>query len=293
MPPSSSGGVVLLQMLGMLEHRPLTVPAAGDAASAHYMIESMRRAFADRAEFLGDPDFIDIPMQRLLSQSYIDSLYESIQPHAATPSGSLQRRVMPPREGRETTHYSVMDQWGNAVAVTTTINSSFGGLYVVPGAGFLLNNEMDDFSARPGVPNQFGLLGGEANSIQPGKRMLSSMTPTIILRDGNTVMITGSPGGSTIITTVLHSLLHSIDGGMPVDRVVAAPRFHHQWFPDVTRYEAGALDAETRRTLEAMGHRFEEVGSMGRCDAIIAYPDRNIIQGCSDPRGYGAAIGIQ
>ena len=293
MPPSSSGGVVLLQMLGMLEQRALTVPAANDAETAHYMIESMRRAFADRAEFLGDPAFFDIPLQRLLSQSYIDSLHASIDPRAATPSGSLRRSVMPPREGRETTHYSVMDRWGNAVSVTTTINSSFGGLYVVPGAGFLLNNEMDDFSARPGVPNQFGLIGGEANSIQPGKRMLSSMTPTIVVRNDQAVMITGSPGGSTIITTVLHSLLHYIDGGLPVDSVVAAPRFHHQWFPDVTRYEPGAFDAATRAALEAMGHRLERITSMGRCDAIIAYPGRNLIQGCSDPRGYGAAVGIQ
>jgi gamma-glutamyltranspeptidase/glutathione hydrolase len=289
MPPSSSGGVALLQMLSMLESRKLHIPAGEDAATAHYMIESMRRVFADRAMFLGDPAFYDVPVTRLLSREYCDSLYASIDAGHATPSDEIRRSMLPPREGEQTTHYSIIDRWGNAVSVTTTLNSSYGSMYVVPGTGFLLNNEMDDFSARPGVPNQFGLLGGEANSIQPGKRMLSSMTPAIVTRDGRVVMITGSPGGSTIITTVLHSICNLIDGGMRVDDVVAASRFHHQWYPDVVRYERGALNGVTLQTLTDMGHAFQEVPAIGRCDAIIAYPEKGVVEGCSDPRGYGAA----
>lgn len=292
MPPSSSGGVALLQMLAMLEHRTLVIPAKDDVPTAHYMIESMRRAFADRAMYLGDPAFYNVPLQRLLSRRYTDSLYNSIQANRATDNREMPHTLLPPKDGKQTTHYSVMDRWGNALSVTTTINSSFGSLYVVPGTGFLLNNEMDDFSARPGVPNQFGLLGGEANSIQPGKRMLSSMTPTIVMKDNNVVMLTGSPGGSTIITTVLQSILNMIDGDMPVDEAVTSPRFHHQWYPDIVRYEDDALSPSTRKALEVMGHHFKYEHEMGRCDAVIAYPDKNMMDGCSDPRGYGSAIGI-
>jgi len=293
MPPSSSGGVALLQMLGMLERRRIALPEGGDAATAHYMAEAMRRAFADRAAFLGDPAFTDIPLGTLLSDAYLDSLYNSIDPERATPSTEIRSGLLPVPEGTHTTHYSIVDADGNAVSVTTTINSSFGSLYVVPGAGFLLNNEMDDFAAQPGVPNQFGLLGSEANSIQPGKRMLSSMTPTIVMRDGKVFMVTGSPGGSRIITTVLQSILHVVDAGRTVREAVTLPRMHHQWYPDRIIYEDGAFDAVTRRALERMGYECRRDSDFGRCDAIVVDINNNIITGCSDPRGYGTAVAVE
>lgn len=293
MPPSSSGGVALLQMLGMLERHRVALPEGGDAQTAHYMAEAMRRAFADRAAFLGDPAFTDIPLETLLSDAYLDSLYSSINPESATPSTDIRGGLLPAGEGTHTTHYSIIDGEGNAVSVTTTINSSFGSLYVVPGAGFLLNNEMDDFSAQPGVPDQFGLLGSEANSIQPGKRMLSSMTPTIVMKNGNVHMVTGSPGGSKIITTVLQSILHVIDEARTVREAVTLPRMHHQWYPDRIVYEGNALDITTRRALEAMGHDTRRGGDFGRCDAIVVDMDSGIVSGCSDPRGYGAAVSVE
>jgi gamma-glutamyltranspeptidase/glutathione hydrolase len=289
MPPSSSGGVALLQMLSMLEHDTLTFPGGGDANTMHLVIECMRRAFADRAAYLGDPAYHDIPLRKLLSRSYIDSLRESVSAQEATASGDILRGILPPREGTETTHYSIIDRWGNAVSVTTTINSSFGSRYVVPGTGFLLNNEMDDFSIEPGIPNQFGLLGGEANSIQPGKRMLSSMTPTIVLKDDNVFLVTGSPGGAQIITTVLQSILHVINDGMRIDRAVAFPRIHHQWYPDIVEYEDGALHENTRDALSNMGHALHRHAPFGRCDALFMDPRTHTIHGCSDPRGYGSA----
>ena len=287
MPPSSSGGVALLQMLGMLENDRLIFPNGGDAHTMHLMVESMRRAFADRAAFLGDPAFFEIPLQRLLSSRYLDSLRRSFT-SGATPSSEIDRGVAAPRDGKETTHYSVIDRWGNAVSVTTTINSSFGSLYIVPDAGFLLNNEMDDFSVRPGVPNQFGLLGGEANSIEPGKRMLSSMTPTIVLRDDAVFMVTGSPGGSQIITTVLQSILHVVHGNMSIDEAIAHPRIHHQWYPDIVIHEKDALKSNCIDELTEMGYRLKRYAPFGRCDALMV-DDRGVLHGCSDPRGYGAA----
>ncbi len=289
MPPSSSGGVALLQMLGMIERNPALRPPRENAAGAHYLIESMRRAFADRAMYLGDPAFTRIPMARLLSPGYIDSMSASIMPGKATPSANLRRTLLPPKEGQNTTHYSIVDRWGNAVSVTTTINSTYGSKYIVPGCGFMLNNEMDDFAARPGVPNQFGLLGSEANSIQPGKRMLSSMTPTIVLENDTVRMVLGSPGGSKIITTVLQVFLDVFEFGMPLDRAVALPRFHHQWYPDVVEMETYAFTPETREILRAMGHRLRPDDAFGRMDAIFRDVDGSL-QGCSDPRGFGAAI---
>ena len=293
MPPSSSGGVALLQMLGMLERHRIALPEGGDAETAHYMAEVMRRAFADRAAFLGDPAFTDIPLDILLSDAYLDSLYTSINPQRATPSSDIRSGLLPVREGMHTTHYSIIDADGNAVSVTTTINSSFGSFYVIPGTGVLLNNEMDDFAVRPGVPNQFGLLGNEANSIQPGKRMLSSMTPTIVMKDGTVHMVTGSPGGARIITTVLQSILHVIDAGRAVREAVTLPRMHHQWYPDRIIYEDGAFDTATRRTLERMGHDCRRDRDFGRCDAIVVDGQNGMITGCSDPRGYGAAVAVE
>lgn len=293
MPPSSSGGVALLQMLGMLERHRIALPEGGDAETAHYMAESMRRAFADRAAFLGDPAFTDVPIDMLLSDTYLDSLYNSIDPERATPSTDIRSGLLPTHEGTHTTHYSIIDAEGNAVSVTTTINSSFGSLYVIPGAGFLLNNEMDDFASQPGVPNQFGLLGSEANSIQPGKRMLSSMTPTIVMKDGNVRMVTGSPGGSRIITTVLQSILHVIDADRTVREAVTLPRMHHQWYPDRIIYEDGAFGTTTRHALERKGHDCRRDSEFGRCDAIVVDKQNGMISGCSDPRGYGAAVGVE
>ncbi|MBR9976061.1 MAG: gamma-glutamyltransferase, partial [Bacteroidetes bacterium] len=283
MPPSSSGGVALLQMLGMLEGVERFSPPAGDARSASLMIEAMRRAFADRAEFLGDPAFSKIPLDRLLSREYLDSLFTGVDGSRATPSAALRRAVAPSKEGNNTTHYSVVDRWGNAVSVTTTINSTFGSKYAVPDAGFLLNNEMDDFSARPGVPNQFGLIGGEANSIAPGKRMLSSMTPTIVLEDGKTRLLLGSPGGSRIITTVLQVLMNVLDFGLSLDAAVARRRFHHQWYPDVVITEQNAFDRKTATALRAMGYDIRQDPDFGRVDAIYITPAGQR-QGFSDPR---------
>ncbi len=289
MPPSSSGGVALLQMLGILERRSAGGHPSEDANSAHYYIEAMRRAFADRAMFLGDSDFTDVPLRLLLSREYLDSLYASIDADDATPSSSVHRTLLPPKEGNNTTHYSVVDRWGNAVSVTTTINSSYGSKYVVPGCGFLLNNEMDDFSARPGVPNQFGLLGNEANSIQPGKRMLSSMTPTIVLDNDSVVMVLGSPGGSKIITTVLQVMLNVLDYRMPLDRAVEYPRIHHQWYPDIVSMENDAFSRETVTELESRGYSIRTDTEFGRTDAILRGKG-GAVYGCSDPRGFGAAI---
>ena len=289
MPPSSSGGVALLQMLGMIERAIPEPKAREDVHDTQVTIEVMRRAFADRAEFLGDPEFTDVPLSMLLSPAYLDSLAAAIDPAHATPSVSIPRGAAAPSEGTNTTHYSVIDRWGNTVSVTTTINSSYGSKYAVPGAGFLLNNEMDDFSARPGVPNQFGLIGGEANSIQPGKRMLSSMTPAIVLQDGAPRLVVGSPGGSRIITTVLQVLRGVVDFGLSVDRAVAAPRMHHQWYPDRVYIERGAFPAEMRSRLKGMGYDITEDDAWGRVDAITI-DGNGRRRGCSDPRGFGAAI---
>jgi gamma-glutamyltranspeptidase/glutathione hydrolase len=292
MPPSSSGGPALLQMLGIIERSPTRREPRRDAESAHYIIEAMRRAFADRTMYMGDPEFVDIPLSRLLSSAYLDSMYASIDPAAATPSSSIHQSLLPAGEGTNTTHYSIIDRWGNAVSVTTTINSTYGSKYVVPGCGFLLNNEMDDFSARPGTPNQFGLLGNEANSIQPGKRMLSSMTPTIVVEGDSVRLIAGSPGGSRIITTVLQVLLNVLDYHMPLDRAVAQPRFHHQWYPDRVYMEDDAFDADTQKKLRLMGYSIHSDVDFGRVDAILRGVD-GVVYGCSDHRGFGAAIGAE
>lgn len=289
MPPSSSGGVTLLQMLGVIERGPAPRRPDSSAVHAHYIIESMRRAYADRAVYLGDTDFVGVPLSHLLSSGYIDSLFASIQPSAATPSATLHGDAFVPKEGRNTTHYSIVDRHGNAVSVTTTINSTYGSKYAVPGCGFLLNNEMDDFSALPGAPNQFGLLGSEANSIQPGKRMLSSMTPTIVLEKDTVRLVLGSPGGSRIITTVLQVLMNVLDYSMPLDLAVAHPRFHHQWYPEIIYAEDGAFTPETTATLKKLGHGITHDTPFGRMDAIYRTRDGRL-QGCSDPRGFGSAV---
>ena len=237
MPPPSSGGVTMGQILNIVESWELGILGWHSPAAIHLAVEGMRRAYADRNFYLGDPDYVEMPIDRLLSQAYADSLAGTIDPDHASRSEDFNRV---PLESTQTTHFSIMDEAGNAVAVTTTLNGGFGSYVVVRGAGFLLNNEMDDFTSKPGVPNAYGLVQGEANAIAPGKRMLSAMTPTVVINPaGRTELITGTPGGSTIITSIFQIVSNHIDFGLPVRTSVDAPRFHHQNLPDVIRYEAG------------------------------------------------------
>jgi len=288
MPPPSSGGVVLMQILNMLESYDIGTLGWGSSQTVHLTIEALRRAYADRAEHLGDPDFYPVPIGKLISKDYALERFVGMDPQAASDSEEIFAGNWVD-ESMDTTHFSVVDGQGNAVSVTTTLNGSYGNRIVVPGAGFLLNNEMDDFSAKPGSPNMYGLLGGEANKIEPGKRMLSSMTPTIVVKDGATVLVTGSPGGSTIINTVLHIVMNVIDHGMGVEEAVASPRFYHQWKPDQIRFERDSISAETRSTLESMGHRgFVEAGfAYGDANSIVVQDGQ--IEATSDPRSAGGA----
>lgn len=287
MPPASSGGVTMGEILNILENAgPL--PPYGTVEHVHLMAEAMRRGFIDRNRFLGDPDYVEMPLDRLLSKDYAARLLEGIDLQWATPTANLSPAVA---EGGHTTHYSVVDAEGNAVSVTTTINLGYGSGVTVAGAGFLLNDEMDDFAAAPGQPNAFGLVQGRANSIAPGKRMLSSMTPTIVLDPmGELLMIVGSPGGSTIITTVTQVVSNVIDHGMSLAEAIAAPRVHHQALPDQIYYERGGLLPEVVRRLEAMGHVVRERrGFSGDVSGIMRSATGWI--GVADPRSGGGARG--
>lgn len=290
MPPPSSGGIHIVQILNILENFDLTQTGHNSAATIHHMAEAMKYAYADRSKFLGDPDFVQIPQTGLTSKTYADSLSDLINPDQATPSTDIEPGHPLPYESNQTTHYSVIDKQGNAVAVTYTINFSFGSGIVVDGAGFLLNNEMDDFSAKPGVPNAYGLIGGEANAIEPHKRMLSSMSPTIVLKDGKPILVTGSPGGSRIITTTLQIILNVIDHGMNIQEAVNAVRIHHQWLPDELRVEEG-LSPDTINLLENLGHDISVQATMGAAESIFIDPDTGIYYGAADPRREGLAIG--
>ena len=252
-PPPSAGGVGLLQMLGMLEGSGYEKGGAGSAASIHYVAEVMRRFYADRSEYFGDPDFYKVPVSKLLDPKYIASRRGSIDPLHATPSSQIRPGKMSVHEGTETTHFNVVDSEGNAVAVTYTLNNGYGSGVTVPGLGFLLNDEMDDFASKPGTENLFHLIQGESNAIQPGKRPVSSMTPTIVLRDGKLFLMLGAPGGSRIINGVLEVLLNVVDFHMNVQDAVDWPRFHHQWMPDVLYLEQG-ISPDTVRILQGMGH---------------------------------------
>ncbi|MFK7743312.1 MAG: gamma-glutamyltransferase [Planctomycetota bacterium] len=256
MAPPSSGGVAVLQMLQMLERYDLKKLGYGSSDSIHLLSEVMRRAYADRSRWLGDPDHYEVPLEGLISRKYTDKLGSTIDLNKV----SEVAPGLPPgaKESDDTTHFSIVDSLGNAVSCTTTINSTFGACVVADGAGFFLNNEMDDFSAKPGVPNQFGLVGGKANAIQPGKRMLSSMTPTIVLERDRVRYVLGAPGGGRIITAVLQVLLNGVDHGMPLERAVRAPRVHHQWRPKTMQWEALALPGDVRRALLEKGHQFAE-----------------------------------
>jgi gamma-glutamyltranspeptidase/glutathione hydrolase len=290
MPPPSSGGILLAQLLTMTEMTSRGTDSFMRPSTIHLMAEAERRAFADRAHFLGDPDFADIPVAALLNKEYLSQRTADIDPAKATPSSAVSHGAVTYSESEETTHYSVVDALGNAVAGTTTLNNSYGTAIVVRGAGFILNDQMDDFSVKPGTPNLYGLIGGEANAVAPGKRMLSSMTPTIIEKEGSLFMVLGSPGGSTIITTVFQVIRNVIDFDMGIYDAVAAPRFHHQWIPDVISYEAGTLDSLIITELENLGHQLSPRGAIGRADAILIGADGRRYAG-ADPRGDDTAAG--
>lgn len=280
MPPPSSGGPHLVQILNIAERWPLGEWGHNSAQSVHYMTEAMKLAYADRAEYLGDPDFVDVPVSGLVSKHYADNLAQRIH-DKATPSAKIKPGNPLPYESDQTTHYSIMDKNGNAVAVTYTLNTNFGSGIVAEGTGILLNNEMDDFSAKPGVANAYGLVGGEANAVAPGKRPLSSMTPTIVLKDNQPFLVTGSPGGARIITTVLQTVMNAIDHNMNPAESAAALRVHHQWTPDELRVEQG-FNSDTARLLEQQGHDVKVKASMGRTQTIQR--DGNSLWGASDPR---------
>jgi gamma-glutamyltranspeptidase/glutathione hydrolase len=292
MGPSSAGGICLVEMLNLLE--PFNLAASGFASSrtVSYMAEAMKLAYADRSKYLGDSDFFPVPISRLISKEYAAERGKLLDTTKATPSTMIAPGVIPLKEGTHTTHYSVVDRSGNAVSVTTTINSWFGNKIVVEGAGFFLNNEMDDFSAKPGAPNIYGLVGGEANSIQPGKRMLSSMTPTIVLKNDEPFLVIGSPGGSTIITTVLEVILNVIDHRMNIAEAIDAPRVHHQWLPDTLYYEKYGLAKDVIENLEKRGyHVRQRRGTQGVAEGIIIDRKDGILFGSSDSREYGGAVG--
>jgi len=282
MPPPSSGGVHVVQMLNMLDALAITDFGWNGSDYVHRLTEVQRRAYADRAEHLGDPDYWDVPVSMLTSREYASQLAGAIDLDRATPSTEIEAGTAPPKEGDSTTHYSVVDKDGNAVSVTTTINLGFGSGIAVDGAGFLLNNEMDDFSAKPGVPNAFGLLGNDANAIEPGKRMLSSMTPTIVLKDGQPFLVVGSPGGSTIITTVLQIILNAGVHKMNVQEAVSAPRVHSQWMPDVIAMEPRAIQPDVISRLEEMGHSIQPRGHWGSANSILI--NARGLWGAADPR---------
>lgn len=294
MPPPSSGGVLLVQMLNMLEPYDIGGMGFGSAAAAHHLIEAERRAYADRAEYLGDPDFYPVPVARLTAKDYARARFTDFDPTRASRSEDIGAGLPPPAESPDTTHLSVIDGDGNAVAYTTTLNLSYGSKIVAEGTGILLNNEMDDFSAKDDTPNAFGLIGRDANAIAPGKRMLSSMTPTLVVKDGQTILATGSPGGSTIITTVFQVVVNTIDHGMTVSDAVGAPRFHHQWLPERVIHEPLALSPDTLSLLRAMGHEGLVSWTYGRGigDAnSVSRNDRGIFA-MADPRNAGGAVGI-
>ncbi|SFM20490.1 gamma-glutamyltransferase [Marinobacter zhejiangensis] len=282
MSPPSSGGTHIIQILNILEGYPMGEYGHNSAQSIHLMAEAMKLAYADRSEYLGDTDFVDVPLSGLTDKRYATELRADIDPGQARASLDIRAGNPASYESNETTHFSIVDRWGNAVSNTYTINFSYGSGITVTGAGFLLNNEMDDFSAKPGVPNAYGLIGGEANRIEPGKRMLSSMSPTIVRRDDRNVLVTGSPGGSRIITTTLQVLMNVIDHGMNIQSAVSAPRIHHQWLPDEIRIENG-ISPDTITLLQDMGHTVETRSAMGAIQSIHIGDD-GILYGGADPR---------
>jgi gamma-glutamyltranspeptidase/glutathione hydrolase len=289
MPPPSSGGVHIVQMLNMLQHYPIKDYGSNSAQTIHLMSEVMKLAYADRSEYLGDPDFIKVPVKGLTSPDYAQSLIKKINLEKSTPSKEIKPNQPQSYESDQTTHYTVADKDGNVVATTYTLNLLFGSGIVAAGTGILLNNEMDDFSAKAGVPNAFGLIGGSANAVGPKKRPLSSMSPTLVLKDGKMFLTTGSPGGSRIITTTLQVIMNVIDHGMNVAEATITPRMHHQWEPDLLRMEKG-FNVDTLKLLKDKGHQFRFGANMGRTQTIQITPKG--LEGFSDPRNPdGRALG--
>ncbi|MBN8238519.1 gamma-glutamyltransferase [Marinobacter hydrocarbonoclasticus] len=291
MSPPSSGGTHIVQILNILEDYPIGDWGHNSANSIHHMAEAMKLAYADRSEYLGDTDFVAVPLQGLTSKGYADQLRASIKADKARPAGEIAPGRPGPRESPETTHFSVVDRWGNAVSNTYTINFSYGSGITVAGAGFLLNNEMDDFSAKPGVPNAYGLIGGEANKVEPGKRMLSSMSPTIVRKDNRNFLVTGSPGGSRIITTTLQVIMNVIDHNMNIQTAVSAPRIHHQWLPDEIRVEQG-ISPDTLDLLRARGHTINTGSAMGAIQSILIGGDGTLYGGADPRRSTSSAMGF-
>jgi gamma-glutamyltranspeptidase/glutathione hydrolase len=295
-PPPSSGGTTICQILNIVEGWPMGEMGFASSRSVHHFAEAMRHAFVDRNFQLGDPDFVDNPVERLVSDEYAAAIRAAIDREKAANSEDV-RAGTPPHEGAETTHYSIVDKDGNAVSVTYTINSLFGAKVIAGNTGFFLNNEMDDFTTRPGAPNMFGLVQGGKNAILPAKRPLSSMSPTIVTRNGGLFMVTGSPGGPRIITTTVATIVNVVDYGMNLQEAVDAPRIHHQWLPDRIFIEPMALSVDTRATLEALGHELQDANVWGAATAIIAMPDESepdgiMLYGANDNRRpAGGAVG--
>ena len=290
MGPPSSGGIALLQLLHGANQHNVKSMAHNGTDYINTMTEIESRVYADRASYLGDEDFYNVPKKSLIDESYLDIKFNEIDKEVKTLSSNIQSGSIQINESDETTHFSIIDKFGNAVAITTTINSSFGSKVVVDGAGFLLNNEMDDFSIKPGFPNMFGLVGGEANAIEPNKRMLSSMTPTIVEKNNKPFLIVGTPGGSTIITSVFQTILNVIDFDMGMQEAVDANRFHHQWLPDALIVEKNTLSEEIKNSLNDLGHKIVERNSIGRMDCILIKEDGSL-EGGADKRGDNIAIG--
>ena len=286
MPPPSSGGIHIIQILNILEGYDLRASGANTAQTIHRLAEAMKPAYADRAEYLGDPDFVKVPVAGLINKDYAATLRQQIDDKKARPGAEIRHGNPLPYESDQTTHYSVVDKNGNAVSNTYTLNFSYGTGLVAEGTGILLNNEMDDFSAKPGVPNGYGLIGGDANAVQAGKRPLSSMSPTIVFKDGKPFLVTGSPGGSRIISTVLQIISNVIDHDMNIAEATNAPRMHDQWTPDEIRVEH-ALNDDTIRLLEGMGHTVVRKATMGSTQSIMVTPEG--LYGASDPRIQDAA----